>query len=388
MFFWLLAIYLFIDPLIDSSATRENRWKLLLAGVVVGLAMLSKYTSVFLWVGAGIFILFYNRKLFRSAYLYLSILFSVIIFLPVILWNIQNDFISFTFHGGRAGFFQGGLNPTFFLTEVSGEILYNNPLVFLLIILAIIATIRGKRLLSERKMENLFLYWSLPLILVFLSLSLFRQTLPHWTGPAYTTLIFLAASYLAARQEKKGKKREFHWYPLSAITLLVVIIIIGILQINHGLFYKGNEDDITQLGKDDVSLDMFGWDQVRKQFRWLANDDESRGVIQERSPIVTFRWFPAANLDYYVARHTNKVVLAYGPLESIHKYDWINKYRGGFKEGMDAYYVTTSRDYKDPNEVFNGHFRQIELAYYFPIMRNGEPAAYGFIYHLKGFKKG
>jgi hypothetical protein len=257
----------------------------------------------------------------------------------------------------------------------------------LLVILALIAVFRGRGVLKSKDMEKLLLFLSLPLILTFLFLSLFRQTLPHWTGPAYITLLFLAAGLIAKKHEDAGKRRYLSWYPVSALSLLVVIIIAGVLQVNYGLFYQANEEDLTQRGKDDVSLDMYGWEQVRRQFRWLASDDESRGVMQEGSPIVTFRWFPAANLDYYVARHTNKVVLAYGPLESIHKYKWINQQRGGFTEGMDAYYITTSRDYKDPEELFTGVFREIELAYYFPIRRNGHDAAYGFIYHLKSFKK-
>jgi 4-amino-4-deoxy-L-arabinose transferase-like glycosyltransferase len=386
LFFWLLAMYLFARSVAGDPANKGTRWLMILAGFAVGLAMLSKYTSVYLWIGSGLFIILYNRKWLRSVYLYISILLSLLVFLPVIVWNVQNDFISFTFHGGRAGFFQGGLQPQFFLTELTGEVLYNNPLVFLIIILALIAVIRGKSLFVTKGMERLILLWSLPLILTFLFLSLFRQTLPHWTGPAYTTLIFLAAAFLSGKQELGGRKRQLRWYPASALSLLLIIMVVGVLQVNYGFFYNGSEEEMTQRGKDDVSLDMYGWDQVMKEFRWLASEHESRGIMKENSPIVTHRWFPAAHLDYYVARHTNKVVLAYGSLKDIHKYGWINSIRGGFRDGMDAYYITTSRDYKDPEELFAGVFRKIELAYYFPIVRHGRNAAYGFVYHLKGFE--
>ena len=385
--FWLLAVYFFIKPLTGSAELKGNREKMLFAGAAVGFALLSKYTSVYLWIGAVLFIAFYNRKWLKSVYLYASMFLSAIIFLPVVVWNIRNDFISFAFHGGRAGFFDGGLRWDFFLTEITGEVLYNNPLVFVLIVIAAVALARGARLLKDSKAEVLILFWSVPLILTILLLSLFRQTLPHWTGPAYTTLIFLAAAWLTWKQEKRVRKRALSWYPAFAVILLLVILILGVLQVNYGILYTGSEEDKTQRGRHDVSMDMYGWEQVRGEFRWLASDDESRGVMPEGAPIVTFRWFPAANLDYYVARYTNKQVLAYGPLDRVHKYAWINEVRGGFREGMDAYYITTSRDYKAPEEVFGDAFESMEEAYYFPIKRGGKVAAYGFIFHLKGYQK-
>jgi hypothetical protein len=298
----------------------------------------------------------------------------------------MNNFISFTFQGSRAGFFQGGLQPQYFLTELMGEFLYNNPLVFIAILLSVIAVFRKIPVMKGREKEMLLLLWSLPLIITFLFLSLFRQTLPHWTGPAYTTLIFLAAGYLVRRQERSERRRFLPAYVASALGLLLIVIIVGILQVNHGVFYTGQEEDKTQRGRNDVSLDMYGWDQVRGAFSWLASDDASRGVMPERAPIVTFRWFPAANLDYYVARHTNREVLAYGTLDQIHKYAWINKDRGGFKQGMSAYYITTSRDFKDPQEVFGDAFQSIDEPYYFPLKRGGKVAGYGFIYRLKGYR--
>ncbi len=385
MFFWLLAVFLFIRslPLGPVDASAKNR--LLLAGIASGLAMLSKYTSVFLWVGAALFILIYRRVWLRQVHLYLSLLFSLILFIPVIIWNVNNDFISFTFQGSRAGFFSGGVNPVYFLTELGGEILYNNPVVFLVILVSVIAFFRGKSSFYGGKVENLILLWSLPLILLFLFLSLFRPTLPHWTGPAYTTLIFMAAAYLRQLDEVKGRKGTFPLLPTLAAGLMFLFLTAGVLQVNYGLFYTDKEKSITELGKHDVSLDMYGWDQVRREFMWLASDDLSRGVMPAGAPIVTFRWFPAANLDYYIAHRTGRAVLALGDLGSIHKYYWINQARGGFKKGMDAYYITTSRDFKDPNEVYSDDFKEISKPYFFPIKRGGKVAEYGFIFQLKGY---
>lgn len=386
LFFWLLALYLFLKPLTGEPEVGENRWRIMLAGAVTGLALLSKYTSIFLWVGSVLFIILYNRKWLRSLWLYLSILVSILMFLPVIIWNSRNDFISFTFHGSRAGLFHGGPRLDFFFIELLGEIFYNNPVVYFGIVLAVVAFFKGRKLLRDRRVEKLLLLWSLPLITVFLLISLFRQTLPHWTGPAYTVMIFLAAGNIREVQAKRKINRLIPPLPATGIILLLLVVVLGVLQINRGILYTGQEEEMTRRGRNDVSMDMYGWEQVRKQFSWLANEDLTLGVMPEGAPIVSFRWFPAANLDYYVARHTHREVLAYGPLENIHKYHWINEERGGFREGMDAYYITTSRNYRDPAEVFGDIFREIDGPYYFPIERGGKVAGYGFIYRLKDMR--
>jgi len=122
VFFWLLSLYLLIRLLPDKELTTKNRGYLLLAGLTIGLAMLSKYTSVFLWVGALAFMLFYNRKWFRTKELYLSILISFVVFLPVIYWNIHNQFISFTYQSERVGVAKALLRPDFFGTGIVGSV--------------------------------------------------------------------------------------------------------------------------------------------------------------------------------------------------------------------------------------------------------------------------
>ncbi|MCK4664849.1 MAG: hypothetical protein KAT68_18400, partial [Bacteroidales bacterium] len=98
--------------------------------------------------------------------------------------------------------------------------------------------------------------------------------------------------------------------------------------------------------------------------------------------IISYRWFPAANLDYYVALQLNKKVLAIGSLERIHKYAWINKKRGGFYKGMDAYFITTSRDFKNPYDLYENYFEKIEPADTIPIIRNSKNVKNFFVFRM------
>ena len=155
---------------------------LIFFGFFAGLAMLSKYSGVFLWVGMGLYILVFNRKQLKNPYLYLALLISAICCIPILYWNLKYDFISFSFHGARIG--GNKLNFSTFGTEIAGEFFYNNPVNFVLAIIAVVAAFK-KRLNLEKSAQRLILCIALPLIAVFLIFSLTRPTLPHWNAPAY-----------------------------------------------------------------------------------------------------------------------------------------------------------------------------------------------------------
>ena len=65
MLFTLISIYLFIKYFKQSTemhvrAFPQGNATLLLAGLCAGLAMLSKYSAAFIWVGVGLYILIYS----------------------------------------------------------------------------------------------------------------------------------------------------------------------------------------------------------------------------------------------------------------------------------------------------------------------------------------
>jgi Dolichyl-phosphate-mannose-protein mannosyltransferase len=384
LLFWLLSLYYLTYSITYKTTNRFTRTNLILAGVTIGLAMLSKYTSIFLWFGAGAYILIYNRRWLKTKELYFSALISLIIFVPVIVWNFYNNFISFTFQGERVGMSGSSINFDTFFQELGGQILYNNPISFVLIIIALIALIWKKSFLPV-KYRNFLLWTSLPLILLFLVFSLFRETLPHWTGPGYLGLIIICAIYFASRV--KNKQKIFPVVMQLPLYFLLLVFIVGIGQIKGGWFIKAGDASNPKLGKKDISLDMYGWSQLGKKFKTIHQQDLKENKIDSNAVFISYRWFPAANLDYYVAKPCKMQVMAIGGLEKIHKYAWINKIRGGFTPGMDAYFLTSSRDFHNPNKLYPGYFKEIYLSDTIPIIRNGQKVKNFYVYHLKGLKK-
>jgi len=53
---------------------------------------------------------------------------------------------------------------------------------------------------------------------------------------------------------------------------------------------------------------------------------------------------------------------------------------------MDTYYITTSRDFTDPNTLYKNYFESIEPAGTFPIDRCGKTVMNVFVYRMNGLK--
>src|SRR6266513_2722100 len=90
---WVACSYFFIR----LCRTRDPRWWLAI-GACVGLGMLTKYSMVVCALAIATGALFTDlRADLRSKWLWLGVAASLLIFLPNLLWQIQNDFVSLDF---------------------------------------------------------------------------------------------------------------------------------------------------------------------------------------------------------------------------------------------------------------------------------------------------
>ncbi len=381
IFFWLLALYFLVVALPDTTLSLRSRQFMLFSGIASGLAILSKYHSVFLPAGAILYILSYNRSWLKAKEFYASLAMICLLALPILFWNLENDFISFTFHEGRIGVTSKGIQIQYFLTEIAGQFFYNNPVNVVIIIISFVALIRGTDFLNLPA-RRILLFTSVPLILVFTSFSLFRSTLPHWTGPGYTGLILLAAAWLNGPLNRDTPPRFRRWVAiLPAMLLMVSLLTVAIGQIRYGWI------PLRKMGVDDVTTDIYGQEQlatkIAPQIKWA----EENFLIEPGSPLLTFRWFPAANFDYYIGRKINRNVYAIGTLERIHKYHWINKQRGNLPRGSDAWYIALSDDYEDPSGLYGALYELIIPADTIVILRGSDTIRKAFLFRLIDLKE-
>ncbi|MCF2522317.1 glycosyltransferase family 39 protein [Bradyrhizobium sp. G127] len=90
--------------LVRLTESNDGRWWLA-AGLFGGLALLSKYTAIFLAPAILAFLLvpLWRARWLRSPYPWLAIIVALLVFSPVLIWNAQHDWASFKFQFIRAG---------------------------------------------------------------------------------------------------------------------------------------------------------------------------------------------------------------------------------------------------------------------------------------------
>src|ERR1039457_6799470 len=92
-FFWALAAY-FMVRLLKSE---NPRWWIGI-GSAIGLGMMSKYTMVFLIAGIAAAVIVTDARQFpKNKWLWYGVGFSLLIFLPNLIWQAQHHFVSLDF---------------------------------------------------------------------------------------------------------------------------------------------------------------------------------------------------------------------------------------------------------------------------------------------------
>jgi 4-amino-4-deoxy-L-arabinose transferase-like glycosyltransferase len=369
LFFWLLSLYILFLA-VEKNELGPN---FLLFGLSGGLAILSKYHGVFIWVGLGLYVLLVKRKWLLSPYLYGAVVLGILVSSPILIWNLQNQFISFSFQSGRVVANQG-LRPDYFALELLGQMLYQNPIAFFMAIGGLILFFR-KNALHSSDYEKVLVLVALPLWLVFTSFSLFRGTLPHWTGPAYATIWPLVAFQI--------KDAQSAW-PLAktALGLTAFFVLAAYIYLNFIPMQMGSKA-AENLGENDETLDLIGWEQIREGFSQIRKQDLQDSAQSPTSPILSHKWFPAANLDYYVAKPLEMKLLAYGKLEDVHKFAWINRQRGGLEKGQHAYFLGFSNYPTDPKQLWGKNFESIDTAGVIRVKKAGLHVKTVWVYRLK-----
>jgi 4-amino-4-deoxy-L-arabinose transferase-like glycosyltransferase len=89
--------------LVRLTESNDARWWLA-AGSFAGLALLSKFTALLLVPAVIAFILVpgWRGRWLRSPYPWAAALIALVVFLPVLIWNMQHDWASFRFQAVRA----------------------------------------------------------------------------------------------------------------------------------------------------------------------------------------------------------------------------------------------------------------------------------------------
>lgn len=373
--FWMTSCLFFLKFL-KSTIKKKQHLFLSLSMLSLALAIYSKYQGVYLLFGYGLYVLFYRRDLLKNTAIYLNLGFSAIVLFIILYWNYLNSFSGMSYHSERVTLFSLDFNIDSFLREFLGQMAYNNPYNYIVILIALISF--KKEQFFKKEYFHFFLFISLPLIATTLFFSLYRDTLPHWSGVSFLSLAVVAAARLSERSGTPVLK--------IILVLFFALYMFALGAVNKGWLIDigiGNNTEKMKLGKNDPTLDMFGWDQSRDVLEKLQ---ESTPSLKEL-PIVSNKWYPGSHLYYYVAEPLDKNIYVLGYMNDMHKYYWINQTMKPLLVGQNGIYITYSRNFKDPNKTMPAYFEEVKLLKEFPIIRSGNTVEYGYIYLLQSHKK-
>jgi undecaprenyl-diphosphatase len=192
-----------------SPDTRKSTGPWLLLGLAVGFGLLAKYTMALFFLCGLLYLLSSGelRGLLKRKEPYLSVLTSLIIFSPVIIWNMDHGWVSVKHSIGHTGLLEGlriSIKDCLdFLGSQAGII---TPLLFIFVLYGAIRNYStGPSPLVRR---FLFWFWA-PVLGFFILKSLQGKVQANWALVAYITAFIASVDYLIAVKSSSSLRKVF-----------------------------------------------------------------------------------------------------------------------------------------------------------------------------------
>jgi 4-amino-4-deoxy-L-arabinose transferase-like glycosyltransferase len=364
LFFWCLAWFMVV------RALKENRpFFYLLAGVSLGLALVSKYTALFFPLSLAIYFLISSehRGQFLKWQLYLGMVLAVLVFSPVLWWNDSHHWASLAFQSTeRAG------EMTRFRWDELGAFLATqlgvlSPLIFLGMIWTIGKGI--KRFWHKQSGgELLLLCLSLPMIFLFAAVATREWVKMNWLIPAYPSLLLLLTAYYEQRVFAwKGIYRG--WAVGTWISLAVFFAVLHLWPFIPQIPVSGSTDTTT------------GWKDLADHVETLR-----RPSGNEPTPFI-FSWGhkTAAELQFYLKGHPETYAQTVLGKKAVGYDYWFDP---GPLKGRDALFIWSGLENfpDDRGGLLEKYFDRVEKLEPFPVKRGEKTLRTFKIYRCYGYK--
>ncbi|MCS7184571.1 MAG: glycosyltransferase family 39 protein, partial [bacterium] len=177
---WCIYLYLFIECVIE----KKNRWVLL--GIVLGMCLNSKLIGFFILPSVIFYAIFFDRTQLRNAGIYFSSLIGLILFLPALIWNINNGFFTFSIRLGHQ--VVEGFTLVYFLEFITTQLFLISPF----IVVPVLFSIK-----FDSEIKRILISFFLPLFLFMILYSIKGRVAPHWAAASYLAgFLLLDKKYL------------------------------------------------------------------------------------------------------------------------------------------------------------------------------------------------
>jgi hypothetical protein len=286
IFFWMAALYTFWLAL-EKSLAFKAWWPV--TGAIIGCGFLAKYTNAMQLLSIVLLLALtpkYRRELWRPGFLSLLGVFAIFT-LPVLIWNSEHAWITFIHLRDRGGLdTPARFRPTEFLTYLGLHLGVYSPLIFVGLVGCLGWAWRKAGMHFK---PRFLLAFTLPLFVLYFTLS-FKQTgEPNWTAPASLSLAVLAVPFwLELCREKLWARR----YAVAALALggvmsLVTIDMDVVRRVGAPLSYDS-----------DPSARLRGWKTAAEQVQKVREKYEA----EHGQPVflIADKYATAASLGFYL----------------------------------------------------------------------------------------
>jgi dolichol-phosphate mannosyltransferase len=266
-------------------AGRAKAW--LVAGICIGLGMLSKYTIVLLVPATAAFLLLDrpSRRWLRRPEPYLALIVAGLLFSPVILWNMRHDWASFLFQSAH---------------RLDAPSRFGLPM--LLVAMALLITPMGvfdafRALFSSKRLFTIV--FTLVPLSVFVLFSLSHEVKVNWTGPLWLAALPALARQISTPLGRRQARLDAFSQRLWPFTLVSAVLLFGgfLHYTAIGLPGVGVDEDL------DVPV---AWEEIGRDVEQLAEQVQA-DLGAEPLVVGMDKYALASELAFY-RRHGRKGV--------------------------------------------------------------------------------
>jgi 4-amino-4-deoxy-L-arabinose transferase-like glycosyltransferase len=253
-----------------------------IVGLAVGASLLSKYTAVLVPTAVAIACAISPplRRQFARPGPYLACAIAALMFLPVVRWNADHQWLSFAFQ------LRHGLGPprgsalSRELELLGAQLGLATPILLPLVAVAVIDAVR-----RPQESRPFVLACVATFIWGFFALSATRRpVLPNWPAMALLPGVILLASRVPGRIQSR-------WEWAGAVLAAAIVIVASIHAVHPWLPLQPRRDPIAQ---------AYGWDELA---RAVVADDQRVDPPGERVWVAADRYQEAAELAWQLPGH-------------------------------------------------------------------------------------
>lgn len=296
-FFTVLFFYVY------QRYEKEDNWKwALLLALVIACLLYSKYHAILVLF----FTVISNLKMLQRRSFWCIVLLAVLVFLPHIWWQVQNNYPSFYYHviDRSAAFYKFRYTTEYLLAQLA----LAGPLVgwFLYRSAAVLKTQDGFIRALKFNFYGIFIF--------FLFSTLKGRVEAHWTLPAMLCLFMLAYVALADKPVAKWFERLAiaNIFLVLLVRLILIIPVDALKKVKIVAYYFGNEQWAGEIRKKAGNNPVIFYDSFQAPSRYNYYTRSTKGFSYDS------RYYRKNQYDIWPLEDSIRHKRAYLVLDSEH----------------------------------------------------------------------